>query len=186
MLIIEGPDLVGKTTLAHACQKILEARRYSHIYVHFTRLPVAFDRYWDYLPFIRRNVVQDRFHMSRQAYGRQFLEQERMNDVELKLLQAKIWEVGGFTVLCLAKTDDFLRKQFEAKNREEMYKLDGIIGVNRKYHDIRDSREFDIDMTLFAEDGWPSERAEEVVNRYLARQEMLNDIYARQARAIRP
>lgn len=182
ILIVEGPDLVGKTTLALECQKVLARRRYPHIYSHFTRLPVAFDRYWDYLPHVRRTVVQDRFHMSRQAYGRQFLEQERMNDIELKLLQSAIWQVGGFTVVCVARTDEFLKTQFANKDREEMYKVDGILGVNRKYVDIIQSREFDIDLVMYAEDGWPSERAEEVVDKYLARQQELDDVLSRASR----
>jgi len=180
MLIIEGPDLVGKTTLALKLQAELAARRYRHVYAHFTRLPVAFDKYWDYLPFIQRNVVQDRFYMSRIVYGRVFRNQELCTKLELRMLDGRISEVGGMTVVVTAD-DNFIRQQYAKKDRDEMYKLDGILKVNHEYARIIENDEMQYDIRINVEDvtGWPSTYTQQILEEYTGRQEEINAIISR-------
>lgn len=185
MLIIEGPDLVGKTTLALALQKELANRRYCHIYSHFTRLPATFDQYWDYLPHIRADVVQDRFHMSRQAYGRQFHEQKLMSSEELRLIDSKLRQVGAMTVVCVSTSDTFLEQQYLKKDRDEMYKLDGILGVNAKYRNIIDTREMDFDIVVDASKNWPTSYLNAILHLYLCRRKEIHELQQRKAPALR-
>lgn len=179
MLIIEGPDLVGKTTLALACQKILASKGYAHVYQHFTKLPEAFDQFLDYLPHIRRNVVQDRFHMSREAYGRALGNQAVNSLLEIQLIDARIRMQGGMTVIVSA-SERFIRHQWQSKDRDEMYKLDDVIKVMKEYDRIHAQGDFDVDHYFIADEGWPS--PEFVVSEYLRKQNALTELNARAVR----
>lgn len=102
MLIIEGADRVGKTTL---CHKLVEALAPAGpwMYRHFGPLPESWYHPWDYFPHMSRHVVQDRFHLSEWVYRRAegqtnpnlTFEKYRLVDAQLRLL-------GGVTVVITA------------------------------------------------------------------------------------
>ena len=98
MLIVEGPDGVGKTTL---CRSLLE-KLPGHVYAHFSRLPPDFDYYWGYLDRASRRVVQDRFHMSEVAYAIARGEQPRIDPETYRLVDARLRQLGAYTVLVTA------------------------------------------------------------------------------------
>jgi len=95
MLIIEGPDGAGKTTFA---RRLLE-RLPEHVYGHFGPLPSKWDYWRSYLPFIARNVVMDRFHLSEIVYREAHDEPQNLDPFAYKLLDAKVRLVGGYTVV---------------------------------------------------------------------------------------
>jgi len=68
MLILEGADQLGKTTLANKLLKELHKRGYPYVYRHFTRLPDCWKYPMSYLAHVSEPVVQDRFHMSEIVY----------------------------------------------------------------------------------------------------------------------
>ena len=167
MLIIEGPDLVGKTTLAHECVRELNKRGFPHVYAHLSKLAASFDKVHGYIPLMHRHVVQDRFHLSRLAYGRHFKNQDVLTDNEMRWLQAKLWLQGAFTVLLLAKPDGvFLRKQWAERGRAEMYEIDGIVEVNKVYHQLYEEYQPYIDCAyqFDGKSGWPSRYTETIVD----------------------
>lgn len=132
MLIVEGSDLLGKTTL---CQQLAKALATSgHIYRHFSRLPDQFNRYWDYLEHASPKVVQDRFHMSEIAYcyGRG----ERPDSGGLcthryRMIDGHLRNLGAFTVVLYTDRDDLARR-FKERG-DDMYDSKVIIAANEAF-----------------------------------------------------
>lgn len=138
MLIVEGTDLVGKTTL---CKKIvddLNARSdvpyRPYVYRHFTRLPEYWDYYWDYLPHIDVGVVMDRFHLSAQAYGRAIDGGEHINPTNMRLLRAQLALRCSFVVLVLAK-ESLIRERHAKREADEMFSVQQVIEANCRFQD---------------------------------------------------
>ncbi len=108
MLIIEGPDGVGKTTLCHKLRKLLiehPARVLSHVYAHFSRLPSVFDQYWGYVERASANIVQDRFHMSEIVYALACKRASPLTPEMYRLVDGHLRKLGAFTVLVTADID---------------------------------------------------------------------------------
>lgn len=105
MLIVEGVDGVGKTTL---CKRLLKALP-THVYSHFTRLPSQFDGYWGYVERASPRIVQDRFHLSEVVYANIREEAPVYGPETLRLIEAKLRQLGSFNVLLCA--DPYLIKE---------------------------------------------------------------------------
>ena len=166
MLIIEGPDLVGKTTLCNELLKRLTseegARTYGQwpaIYGHFSRLPAGWNYFKSYLPYITRYTVMDRFHVSELVYGGVTRGKTHISPGGLRLLEALLTLAGSYTVLVTA-SDAFIERRFADKKRDEMFKLEQILAVNARYKLLADYHpEAVIDLTYeVSEDGaFPAE-----------------------------
>lgn len=162
MIIIEGTDLLGKTTLAKKlCENGLN-------YQHFTRLSDDFHRFYDYLPFIKVNNVLDRFHMSEPAYIKARGDKLTTNTVWYSTLDRHILNACGFTVLMTAEPD-LIRSRW---GREEMYDLDTVLKANDAFLEIAESFEifdmpvhYDLHFHLTIEKPWVSfEECEFILN----------------------
>lgn len=102
MLIVEGADRVGKTTL---CRKLVD-RLNQHgpwMYRHFGPLPKSWVHPWDYFPCMGQHVVQDRFHLSEWVY-RQAEDQTNpdLTFEKYRLVDAKLRLLGSVTVVLTA------------------------------------------------------------------------------------
>lgn len=166
MIIIEGTDLVGKTVLCHHLVRMLDKLGAPHIYAHISKLPDAFHPYSDYIPLINPNVVQDRFHLSRQTYGAVFKNQHvNTRDVH-RLLDAHVRLAHGFIVV-ITMPPDRLRLLMRD---DEMYDIDGIIAVNEEFCKLVKSGEVDVDMHIaLQQHDWAVDYREDIINAYLAR-----------------
>ncbi len=135
MLILEGADLVGKTTLSELLLKELP----KHIYGHFSKLPDGFEKYWGYQPFITENVVMDRFHLSRQAYGSVTGDQERFTPTEMVMMQGALSRVGSYCAILTADEEVIIQRYEHMDSaRQELYGLETILKVNRQYAYLAD------------------------------------------------
>lgn len=139
MIIIEGTDGVGKTTLA---EKL--AQELGWQYRHLSRLPDSFHRFFDYIPMIKSGVVQDRFHMSEIAYCH-----GRNEPIEIWKMQPAYYIAldrmlisRGVTQVLITADEEFLREQFEKDKQDEMYKFDVIRRANEAYYEIATSGRF--------------------------------------------
>ena len=180
MLIVEGVDGVGKTTLAQECCRELHKHGYPYLYNHFSKLPDSFDRVWDYEPWIRRKVVQDRFHLSREVYGRVFHNQPLFTTLEMELIEGMLSNVGAYVVVCYACDNTWLEEQIKANAPDQMYDVSGILEANDYYSKIAQAQHHHFDQSIVVDvDGWPSTFAEAVVRRYLNKQEELDGILRR-------
>ena len=142
MLIIDAPDLAGKTTLCHALLKRLweQPKRYGPwpaIYGHFSALPPAWHYPKSYFPYITRYTVMDRFHISELCYGPVTRGRSMLEHGGVRWLENQLGLVGTVTVMITLK-EDFLREQWAKKNREEMFKLEQVLAVNKRYQQLGD------------------------------------------------
>lgn len=102
MLIIEGADRVGKTTL---CHKLIErlAPTGPWMYRHFGPLPESWMHPWDYFPHMSRYVVQDRFHLSEWVYRRaEGQANPDLTSEKYRLIDAQLRLLGSVTVVITA------------------------------------------------------------------------------------
>lgn len=139
MLIIEGADMLGKTTLCKALVDDLnasDAPYRPYVYRHFTRLPPQWDYYWDYLPHIDVGVVMDRFHLSAQAYGRAVDGREHIDKLHMRLLRAQLDLKGAYVVLLLA-TRHLINMRYEQLASREMFDVESIAAANEAFSDLR-------------------------------------------------
>jgi thymidylate kinase len=162
MLILEGTDLVGKTTL---CHKLAE-RLPGYLYVHMSRPPKTNWSDEDYIHIAAMKTIRDRFHLSELAYSRirkeaSLVKEPRVLDAEL------VSKFCAFKVLVTA-SDDLLKSRYQSKDRDEMYSLDQIIDANKVF----------MKMSVFAdhriyctpESPWPTDGdIETIVRTYNAR-----------------
>jgi len=182
MLIIEGTDHVGKTTLA----KKLERRFSAHgfVYQHLSRLTDGFDRYWGYLPLIRPRVVQDRLFLSEIAYAsaRGESSEATLPPEYLRLLNAHKHLVGGFTVL-ITCNDYLLTSRYAKEENQEhqMYKTPIVIAANKAFMCLPAQLiEPGYHIHLTKDRPWPSEdQLEEIVQEYTRLQNILGGLASR-------
>lgn len=136
MIIVEGTDLVGKTTL---CERLVQCSSYPLKYKHLSRLPDTFHRYYDYLPMIRPVNVYDRFHMSEIAYVAARREKQgSTNPMWYSALDRSIIKAAGMIVIITV--DEYLIR--ERWGRDEMYKQDVVLRANDAFLEIATSSEF--------------------------------------------
>lgn len=128
MLIIEGPDCVGKTTLAKQLLEYLPR----HIYTHFTRLPEGFDYYWDYVDRMSRYIIQDRFHLSEVVYSTAIGRECRLDELTYGMIDAKLRMLGGMVVLITADAD-LIEQRWD---KSQMFSLDKTLIAADKYNRI--------------------------------------------------
>ena len=179
MLIIEGTDMLGKTTLCQELVKRINAKiGGSYTYEHFSKLPECWDYWWDYLPHVRRRVVMDRFHMSEVAYRRARGEPEQLDSETYRLLDAKLRLVGAYTVVVIA-TERWLRTKIGS--RPEMHTGEQILAANAEFTELATIGGVDADFVIEVDDDsqYPTNQSSDVdviVNEYLNRQAHLNGL----------
>lgn len=132
MLIIEGSDLVGKTTLARALLTHEILRGGGYIYRHLSKLPDGFHRYWHHAALASRCIVQDRFHMSDIVYRRVEGVKLETTPETYRALDGYLRGYGSFTVVVTA-TQELIASRI---GREEMYPPEKIYHANQLYHDL--------------------------------------------------
>lgn len=132
MLIVEGPDLVGKTTLCNSLLQNPYFFGHGFTYRHLTILPSGFDYYWGYIDLISERVIQDRFHLSQRAYHevtRPGLANPLTHEKQ-RLVDAKLRLIGAVTVVITAEPE-LITSRF--KTEREMFTLKEVLEVNERY-----------------------------------------------------
>lgn len=144
MIVIEGPDLAGKTTLAEALfQRITREERTRHPMVrHFTKVLPHFDKFWGYQQCCQRDVIIDRFHLSHVIYRHVGDEQHHLDPCRYRMVDAEITRVGGLIVL-VAPQPDIIAARYDSLQRPEMYDRDYILRVAAEFHKLTLTREIE-------------------------------------------
>lgn len=175
MLIVEGTDGVGKTTL---CKKLL-TKLHTHIYAHFTRLPPGFDYFWGYVERMSRHVVQDRFHMSEVAYAVARGEPPHIDPDQYALVDARLRLIGGFTVVVTAEPS-LVKERWRA---DQMYNLGATLEAGRMFIDIVSRPNYyraDVDYHFHCEEGEneyvPNTIVDDIVERYRERLRLTSEV----------
>ncbi len=134
MLIIEGPDLVGKTTLAHKAIRLLNDANFPHVYHHLSRLPKAWkrDAAMNYRRLATPYVVQDRFHMSDPLYAELRGEPPVLSPSEYHELDGFLHFMGVYQLTIVAD-EELIVERYEKHAQREMYRLEDVLRVNKLY-----------------------------------------------------
>jgi len=127
MLIVEGADLVGKTTFANRLLEQTWVQRCGHVYSHLGKLPSGFSAS-QYLSIASTWLVQDRFHLSELACRMVDVEPVRLCPETYRLVDAGLRMLGAFTVVITA-TSELIAQRFAARG-DAMYNLQQIQSQN--------------------------------------------------------
>lgn len=146
MLVIEGPDNVGKTTLAKRICERLGAR-----YSHMSRPPVGFDFFGGYKDMIRQKtvdgitplVVQDRFHFGGIAYHENVLPLHR-----LEIVSSWVRAVGGLIVLVHASNIESYTSHLRRNPKTEMFDEDHLVTAAIRFNHLVPYADICIDITV--------------------------------------
>ena len=140
MIIVEGTDCVGKSTL---CKKLLEKLHDAGVpslYMHFPKIPANWDYFHDYQDYMHQNIMLDRFYMSEAVYGDICRNGSRITKTMYRQLDGLIRQVPAVTVVITAEHDwlkEHLNKIYEG--REELYDKQVILNVNEGFLKVIDA-----------------------------------------------
>jgi thymidylate kinase len=186
MLIVEGSDLVGKSTVVKKLLESVELQQKGYTPDHFGLLPEGFEYYWGYIDRSARRVVMDRFHMSEIVYGRMIRGGAKIDEEEYRLIDAHLRNLGAVTVIITADASLIKERSLE---REEVFNVEQILSVNDGFRQVADrlfaGYEPDFDLHFHCTRDKPfvtSQQLANVAGCYLARQAMLDTIIFRKGR----
>lgn len=125
MLILEGSDHLGKTTVA---KKLVEraAKYRPAYYAHMGRPPELFDFRYDYLERMAYNVVQDRFHLGALVWHEDVMTKANLNFIESQL------EKYSAMVVVLYHGGDYER-HLDQDERNQLFDRDHLVWANHQY-----------------------------------------------------
>ena len=167
MIIIEGPDCAGKTTLAQTLWSHPRLQERGMEVQHLSRLPTGHDREHHYIARMNVNGIFDRFHYSELAYAK------ARGDAEILLTPAKFKSVeralnstfAAFKILLTISTRDILERRW---TKSEMYSQDIVWAANEEFKSMRLLFDYHFDATNdrpFVDASY----AEWLINAYLER-----------------
>ena len=189
MLIIEGTDLAGKTTLAHTLVKMLNELGHGHVYQHLSRPSEAFDRYHGYCDLAGRWQVRDRFHMSELAYCDARIkcgspERWLIDAEQYRMVDGMLRQYGAYTVVLTVDYNELVERL--AASGDDMYDIDIITAANDafiaimlgEFAELSGLRiDVDCDFHLTGENPYVSdEQAEQIIKNYLNRQQAVEQL----------
>lgn len=142
MIIIDGPDLVGKSSL---CKKLINSPQLMHggyTLAHLSRLPDSFDRFWSYTQRAIPTTVQDRFHMSEVMYAMMRGEPTVLTPEKYRLVDGMLRLRGALHVLVVMEDSDvgqaILRERYSQLREREMYREQQVLLVNTLFCNVAD------------------------------------------------
>ena len=148
MIIIEGSDLVGKTTLAKAIiehgNRNVPGSRLN--YGHLGLLPKGWS-ISDYLRMIRPWVVQDRWMLSEVVYGAVTRGETFLSEEDQLFLLDRAYAVGALHVVVTCD-ETLLRERYAINARREIFTEAQVVAVNVAFEDYMRSR------FMYARPGW--------------------------------
>ena len=197
MIVIEGGDAVGKTTLARYLVELLNGiHNKPHVYRHLGKLADTFDQYWDYLPLMHRFSVQDRLYASRCIYGSVAHNQRALTPEEYRLLDAHARTLGTVHVF-LTADEELIRERCatEAERADTthrgLYDADTVLRVNDWLYrsltqgwdgnGLREHWHADVDyhFHMTKEDPFARRHADVILAKYFERQKALEEVLCR-------
>jgi predicted ATPase len=147
VFILEGPDSAGKTTLARAIRREVEARGGKLCYIHLTlRKEMAL---WQWAALQRAHrmrkthvIVLDRHWISEQVYGSVYRDQVVTDRFAWPILAATV-ALGVMNVMCVPTLDNAKFFFTQTEGREMYPNDDNVLRVAQAYRDITYGAKFD-------------------------------------------
>lgn len=138
MLIVEGADEVGKTTMCDTMVKILQERTGEEITSgHMGRRPRNFNYYWGYRRLFRRWHIQDRFHLGEWAYEKAQERTPRYTRTSLLILHSWLLSQGALVVHVTTKTEEMLRDRL-LKNPDDKFTIPVVLAARSNFIQLTD------------------------------------------------
>ena len=132
MLIIEGPDGLGKTTLAKKIQRKVSDLGLPIVYSYMTRPNEdKFDFFNSYRELINYCAVQDRFHLSGLAYHDDL--KTNLHQRNIQAINSWIRSVGGLIVVLYASDQEWYRQNILASTEKHIVDTPVMCEANRRY-----------------------------------------------------
>ena len=139
MIVIEGPDLVGKTRLAKRLESMFEGGAFppipAMVYQHLSKPPVGLSALQLYSSLAGLHFIRDRFHISEPLYAKAagrdamfFPEEGRMVDAHLRVM-------GTLTIIVTCE-DCLIEDRYAELKDREMFPLETVLRVNNYFHSL--------------------------------------------------
>lgn len=145
MLILEGAGRLGKTTAAKRIVELVQGSQYRHMgrpivgtdFFHSGQPIEKWDWFMDYIPYMRRNYVQDRFHWGALAWHG--LRETGMTPIRQQILDSWVHAIGGMIVVFVSDNEDWYRRHWtETRRGNETFDNSGPhIEANRRFQHLR-------------------------------------------------
>lgn len=166
MIILEGADCVGKTTLARKLSaqiaEIIGETDPEKCYSHMSRPAESFDHVAGYLQNIGPRA-QDRYHLGAVVYGVMMSYGGAPNSAALRWIQTQLRYQGALVVVMYSDRDS-LEARLRTNTKAEMYDRQTILEVNDIYRRViapgRNRGVEFCDVEIDVTDGWPTEDVE--------------------------
>lgn len=168
MLIIEGADRLGKTTLAKkVADHVKKISGFDVPVCHMGIRPANFHYYWGYVNRIQRWTVWDRFHYGAKMY------EKVLSHTMLDLIRGRIRAMGGFTVILYADRESY--REELSQNPDDKFPIDKLLSVNDGYKDlVFREKPFDLGDVWDSSERYPDDAfVMHVAERYACVQEIL-------------
>lgn len=141
MLIIEGSDCLGKSTLAKNIVRRVSDMGIPVVYSWMTRPNEAkFDFFHAYKDMINPCAVQDRFHLGGIAYH-----ENKIPPFRWKIINSWIRNIGGMIVVLYAGNEAAYRKRLENDERGNILPIDAMCKGNQWFKIWHDTKAADLD-----------------------------------------
>lgn len=149
MILIEGPDHVGKTTIAKKLADMMteDLDIVGDLpYVHMSKPSIDFDYRADYLAhYNRKPCVYDRGHLGALIYGNilGLHDTKGYNLRRAEMISNWFRQQGGMIVVVTA-LDSFLQKQLTENKKPEMFSDEAIEMANIFFCDLANDRDHNL------------------------------------------
>lgn len=176
MLIIEGSDNLGKTTLAKKIVRRVSGMGIPVVYSWMTRPnEQIFDFFKDYKKMINPCAVQDRFHLGGLAYHNDKIPLHR-----LQIINSWIRSVGGLIVVLYANDEKWYEKHIQADKRKSILSIEEMCAGNHFFKNYAKSGDLDFSnniLPLFCQQSTPyfvsDSNVEELIEEWTRRRQLL-------------
>lgn len=132
MIVLEGPDLVGKSSIANALFQNEVLQELGYIIAHFSRLPVGWRWEW-YADRASTRLIQDRFHMSEMMYAKLNGKDPCMTPEQYRIVQETLVDWYDLFTVVITASEDLIAERYTPRAAEEMFSLEQILDVNNAY-----------------------------------------------------
>lgn len=177
MLIIEGSDCLGKTTLAKEIVRRVSERGIPVVYSWMTRPnEKLFDFFNAYRQMMNPCAVQDRFHFGGMAYH-----ENKIPPINLQIINSWIHSIGGMIIVLYAAHRERYRKLLEDDERGNLLPIDKLCRGNDWFNVWKETAGADYSFNIVPK-VWPkdsdilnyvkTEDINEIIDEWLKRREM--------------
>jgi hypothetical protein len=128
MLIIEGSDCLGKSTIVKAISDKLMEPGCRHYTCHMSRPDDSFNFFTDYANMMGVNTIQDRFHLGALAYH-----ENTYTPAERTIIEGRLLMEGSVIVVLYAADFRWYENHIEADTRGNLLSRDKLCEANQRF-----------------------------------------------------